>query len=204
MKLDNSKIAGILIFVGSVQCILGIIVAEALYPGYSTSQNHISDLGVGPSSVIFNSSMIVLGVFGVAATYFTHQALKRRVFTFLLMMGSVGALGVGVFPENMERIHTAFSLIVFLFTGLAALWSYRVEEPPFSYSFVILGGIALIALILFAADVHLGLGKGGMERMIAYPELLWAMSFGSRLPRIHQSPPKGFVRSSTPSNEQRV
>ena len=182
MKLDNSKIAGILIFVGSVQCILGIIVAEALYPGYSTSQNHISDLGVGPSFVIFNSSMIVLGVFGVAAAYFAHQALKRRVFTFLLMMGSVGALGVGVFPENMGLIHTAFSLIVFLFTGLAALWSYRVEEPPFSYSFVILGGIALIA----------------------YPELLWAMSFGSRLPRIHQSPPKGFVRSSTPSNEQRV
>jgi hypothetical membrane protein len=181
VEFDNRKVTGFLIFVGSVQCILGIIVAEALYPGYSTNQNYISNLGVGPSSIIFNSSMITLGALGVVATYFAHQALKRRVFTFLLMMGSVGAIGVGVFPENMGVVHTAFSLAVFLFTGLAALWSYRVEEPPFSHSYMILGGVALLALALFSVDIHLGLGRGGMERLIAYPELLWAMSFGSRL-----------------------
>ena len=181
MKLDNQKVAGFLIFVGSAQCILGIILAEALYPDYSTSQNYISDLGVGPSSIIFNSSLITIGALGVASAYFAHQVLNRRDFTFLLMMGSIGAIGVGVFPENMGVIHTTFSLVVFLFTGLAAIWSYRVEEPPFSQSYMILGGIALLASALFSVNVDLGLGRGGMERLIAYPELLWVLSFGSRL-----------------------
>ena len=31
------------------------------------------------------------------------------------------------------------------------------------------------------ADTFLGLGKGGMERMIAYPALLWAVGFGGYL-----------------------
>ena len=181
MKFNNQKLAGILLLVGGVQCILGIIVAEAQYPGYSTSQNYISDLGVGPSSVLFNSSLIIIGGLGVTSTYFIHSVFKRRDFTFLLMMGSVGAIGVGVFPENWGVVHTAFSLVVFLFTGVAAVWSYSVEEPPFSHFYAILGGMALLALALFAMEIYLGLGRGGMERLIAYPELLWAISFGSRL-----------------------
>jgi hypothetical membrane protein len=181
MKVEKNAVAGFLLFVGSVQCILGIIVAEALYPGYSTSQNYISDLGVGPSSFIFNLSLITIGVLGAVASYFIHHLFKRRDFTFLLMMGSLGAIGVGAFPEYVGMAHTAFSLVVFLFTGLAAVWSYSVEEPPFSYFYLILGSIALLSLALFGAEIHLGLGRGGMERLIAYPELLWVMGFGSRL-----------------------
>jgi hypothetical membrane protein len=70
MKYENKKIAGLLLFIGGIQCVLGIIIAETLYPDYSTSENWISDLGVGPSALIFNSSIFLLGVLGVAATYF--------------------------------------------------------------------------------------------------------------------------------------
>jgi hypothetical protein len=45
MKYAHSKVAGALIFVGSAQFIVALTVAEALYPGYSISQNYISDLG---------------------------------------------------------------------------------------------------------------------------------------------------------------
>ncbi|UCD96847.1 MAG: DUF998 domain-containing protein [Candidatus Bathyarchaeota archaeon] len=181
MKVEKKVVAGFLLCVGSVQCMLGIIVAEALHPGYSTGQNYISDLGVGPSSLIFNFSLIAIGVLGAVASYFIHHVFKRNSFTFLLMMGSIGAIGVGAFPENVRVVHTAFSLVVFLFTGLAAVWSYSVEEPPFAYLYAGLGGIALLALALFGTEIYLGLGRGGMERLIAYPELLWALSFGSRL-----------------------
>jgi len=52
MKYDDRKIAGSLLFIGAVLCVLGIIIAEALYPGYSTSENYISDLALDrlPSS----------------------------------------------------------------------------------------------------------------------------------------------------------
>lgn len=48
MGYSNGKVAGAFIFVAITQFILGVIVSEALYPGYSIANNYISDLGVGP------------------------------------------------------------------------------------------------------------------------------------------------------------
>ena len=62
MNYSNGKVAGTLIFVAVTQFVLGVIVSEALYPGYSISDNYLSDLGVGSSSMIFNSSVFLMGV----------------------------------------------------------------------------------------------------------------------------------------------
>ena len=181
MKYDNRKVVGALLFIASVQCVLGIIIAEALYPGYSTSENYISDLGVGPSALIFNSSVFLLGVFAVAGAYFIQRAFGSRLFSVLLILTGVGAMGVGLFPENFGIIHGIASLITFLFGGLSAIMSYKLQKPPLSYFSVLLGALSLVALVLFISGTYLGLGKGGMERMIAYPTLLWGVGFGSHL-----------------------
>jgi hypothetical membrane protein len=181
MRYENRKIAGLLLFVGGVQCLLGIIVAEALYIGYSTSENYISDLGVGPSALIFNSSVFLLGVFAVAGAYFIRRAFNSRLYSVLLVVTGIGAMGVGLFTEDAGMIHGVFSLITFLFAGISAIVSYKLEKPPFSYVSVVLGVVSLLALVLFASGIYLGLGKGGMERMIAYPVLLWAIGFGGHL-----------------------
>jgi hypothetical membrane protein len=181
MKYDDRKVAGALLFIASVQCILGIIMAEALYPDYSTSENYISDLGVGPSALIFNSSVFLLGVIAVAGTYFIQRALGSRFFSILLILTGVGAMGVGVFPENFGILHVIPSLITFLFGGLSAIMSYKLQKPPLSYLSVLLGALSLVALVLFGSGTYLGLGKGGMERMIAYPTLLWSVGFGGYL-----------------------
>ena len=44
-----------------------------------------------------------------------------------------------------------------------------------------MGITALVALVLFVTGNFLTLGRGGMERMIAYPEVLWAIGFGGYL-----------------------
>ena len=46
MLFDNSKIAGTLLLVGGIQFVVAVVIAESIYPGYSVSQNVISDLGV--------------------------------------------------------------------------------------------------------------------------------------------------------------
>ena len=181
MKYGDRKVAGALLLIAGVQCVLGIIIAEAFYPGYSTSENYISDLGVGPSSLIFNSSVFLLGVLAVGSAYFIHRASTFRLFSVLAAITGIGAMGVGVFTEDAGTIHGIFSLITFLFGGLSAIVSYRLQKPPISYLSVILGTLSLLALVLFGSDVYLGLGKGGMERMIAYPALLWAVGFGGYL-----------------------
>ena len=52
---------------------------------------------------------------------------------------------------------------------------------PFSAISVILGLIALGALILHMGKIYLGLGAGGMEHMIVYPILIWGAGFGGHL-----------------------
>jgi hypothetical membrane protein len=90
-------------------------------------------------------------------------------------------MGVGLFSENAGGIHTVASLITFLFGGLSAIVSYEVGKPPFSCLSIVLGAAGLVALVLFGLGVYLGIGHGGMERMIAYPILLWGVGFGSHL-----------------------
>ncbi len=181
MIYDNRKIAGLLLVVGGVLCILGIIIAEALYPGYSTSENYISDLGVGPSALIFNSSIFLLGVLTISCAYFIHKAFNSIPFSMMLAITGIGAMGVGLFTEDAGVLHTVFSLITFLFGGILAIVSYKFQKPPLSYVSVVLGFVSLVALVLFASGTYLDLGKGGMERLIAYPVLLWAVSFGGHL-----------------------
>jgi hypothetical membrane protein len=181
MKYDDRKIAGSLLFIGAVLCVLGIIVAEALYTGYSTSENYISDLGVGPSSLIFNSSLFLLGVLTVGGAHFIQRAFDFRLFSIFATITGIGAMGVGLFPEDAGVVHVVFSFITFLFAGLSAIMSYKLQKQHFSYFSVILGVVVLLALVLFASGTFLGLGKGGMERMIAYPALLWAIGFGGHL-----------------------
>ncbi len=181
MNLDHRKAAGYLLFVSGVQCLLVMLIAEAVYPGYSVSSNWISDLGVGSTSLLFNSSVFLLGAMLIAAAWLINLAFDSKLFSVVLAAAGVGAMGVGLFPETAGVVHTVFSLIIFLFGGLSAILSYRLLEPPFSYFSVLLGATTLLALILTGSGTYLGLGKGGMERMVAHPALLWEVGFGGYL-----------------------
>jgi len=181
MVYSKCKIAGLLFFIAATQFVLGLIVAEALYPGYTVSNNYISDLGIGPSSMIFNISVFLLGLFLIIGTYFLQSAFNVKILTVLLLLTAIGAMGVGIFTENSEPTHVIVSLIAFLFGGLSAIFSYRLIKLPFSILSIILGLMSLIALILYGANKYAGLGAGGMERMIVYPILIWAVGFGGYL-----------------------
>lgn len=181
MELDDTRVAGTLLFLGAVQFLIVLVVAEALYPNYSVSLNYISDLGVGSTALIFNSSVFLLGLLVVAGAYFIREAFKSNFLFITLTLTGIGAMMVGLFPETAGVMHTIASLITFLFGGLAAIVSYKVENPPFSYLSVVLGALGLVGLGLFASGNYLSLGVGGMERMIAHPVLLWAVGFGGHL-----------------------
>ena len=188
---DYGVVAGLFLLVGGVVFMFGWHLAEFLYPGYSVSENFISDLGatcrndvckiVEPSATIFNSSVIFLGIMLVAGSYYIHRVFSRIYITILLAITGVGAVGVGAFPETAGILHTIFSLITFLAAGLTILATTKVIKGPMRYFSIVLGIITLIALVLFAADVYLGLGPGGMERLIVYPALMWALILGGYL-----------------------
>lgn len=192
MKYVN--IAGALLFCAGVLAFLGIITAETLYPGYSTSQNMISDLGateppnsviIQPSSSIFSSSMAVCGLLIIMASYFIHCAFSKKAVTLPLCLFGIGVLGVGIFNGSYGAIHGIFALVTFIMGGLAAIASSRVEKRPLNYFSAVLGGIALLDLFLYYflgdSSPFAVFGIGGLERWIAYPILLWVIGFGGYL-----------------------
>ena len=74
MAYSSGKVAGALFFIAVTQFVLGLIVSEALFSGYSISGNYISDLGVGSSSMIFNSSVFLMGLLLIVGAYFLQLA----------------------------------------------------------------------------------------------------------------------------------
>jgi hypothetical membrane protein len=174
---------------------MGIISAEALYPGtFSTGANEISDLGgtrppnsviLQPSAAIFDVSMVLIGVLIAAGSWFVHRAFGRRSVTIPIAVLGVGALGVGLFPGNTGTPHALFAMVTFISGGVAALSAARVTRAPFRHVSFLLGAAALGTLgtyvVLGDASPMAVLGIGGVERWIVYPVVLWVTAFGGYL-----------------------
>jgi len=174
---------GLWLLLGGLEFLFLVHLSEFLYPGYSVSDNYISDLGIGPMlpSVVFTIAVILFGLMALWAAVLLRQTLKESKLWLILVLTGIGAIGVGVFNEDYPIVHRPSALLAFFFGNLAALYSYRLVRPPLSFVFALLGLIGLSALGLYGGGIYLGLGIGGMERMILYPAMFWAIGFGAYL-----------------------
>jgi hypothetical membrane protein len=182
LHLDNRQRAGLALFAGTIQFAIGLTIAEAVQPEYSVSENYISDLGVGAAAYIFNGSIILLGLMLLAAALFLLRVLRDRIFPIVVAIAGIGAVGVGIFTKTAPwPLHTFFSFIAFFFSALSAILAFRILQWPLNYLSIVLGVVSFGALLLFATRTYAGLGVGGMERMIVWPVLTWAIAFGGYL-----------------------
>jgi len=164
-----------------------MLIAECLYPNYSVAKDYISELGAlsAVTAPIFNTSIIVLGLTAILAAYLLRRGsvITNKVFLNFLALCGIGCVGVGAFPMDspIPYAHSIAALVAFLFGALAAIASSKFQEAPASYFSIILGVLSLVSLALFVVRMDLGLGIGGIERMISHPTLLWAVMFGGYL-----------------------
>ncbi len=180
MAFTSKQIAGFFLFLAAAQFLLLLIVAESLYPNYSVANNYISDLGVGSTAIILNTSVFLRGLFIILSAYFCMKAFGDKVFSSILGVAGLAMLGIALFPETTS-LHIPFAITAFFFASVAILATYRIAKPPLPYLAAVLGVIALIALIFFVTQIDLGIGKGGMERMITYPIMIWGLALGGYL-----------------------
>ena len=194
-RTSDLRAGGALLFIAGTLILMGIITAEALYPGtYSTHANEISDLGATrppnsiiyqPSATIFDVSMMAIGLMVLAATWFVHRAFARRSVSIPLAVLGLGALGVGLFPGNTGTPHALFAMATFVSGGIAGITAARVTTAPFRLISGTLGAVSLATLVgyLVAGDSSpmAELGIGGIERWIVYPIVLWVTAFGGYL-----------------------
>ncbi|MGC9148523.1 MAG: DUF998 domain-containing protein [Sulfolobales archaeon] len=186
---SNNKIVSILITIGAAQFLFMMHLAEFLFPSYNVSNNYISDLGAmcrggvctiyQPSSLIFNSSIIVLGIMIMISSYYIHRLFRSLVLSGVVFLAGIGSVGVGAFPETYGVLHTISSIVTFVPASLIPLTTSFVIRDSFFRAFsVVMSILSILSLALFVSRNDLGLGIGGIERLIVYPILFWALFFG--------------------------
>ncbi len=178
------KISGLLLFVGSVQFLLGLVLAEEVYPDYRVSQT-ISSLGrPGPSASVFNSSLFLEGAFVLVAAYFLYKAYRKIPVTVFFALGGLSAMGGALFPEDVYNVHLAISIASFFVAGLTPFVTLPLQSSPFKYLSISLGTLSFAAAAILAIPqlfYSLGLPYGAIERIVAYPTLLWVIGFGTQV-----------------------
>jgi hypothetical membrane protein len=164
-----------------------------------------------------NAAFILVGVVMVVSAVLLYQEFNEEprdgywdgpqiakfVGFLFYALGGVGAILVGSFPENVNsagHITGAGLAIAGGNIGILLLASGFEKEddlPSRIRRFMVIWGvISLAALLMFVFKRHFGLGPGGMERIAAYPETIWLISFGAWIWKVQ---PKKRRHEMTPA-----
>jgi hypothetical membrane protein len=191
--IEYYKMAGILLVIGGIMYVIAINIGESLLLGYSIANNSLSDIGgmlplIQPAATIFNGINIILGILILSSAYLIIKSGGCRLFSSCLAIFGFCIAALGLFPEYTHSIHATFAVIAFLSGSLALIFSYRLGiNIPMTIIGIILGLIALITTILpliFGIGPNNPLdilGKGGAERLIIYPIIMYLTALGGYL-----------------------
>jgi len=188
------------------------------HPQYNVVTNTISDLGntacgpygteyvCSPRHLTMDIAFFLLGIVMASGSILLYQEFKGRkrgeeraaFIGFLLMgIGGVGAMLVGLFPENVNstmHITGAALAIGVGNVGIFVMGAVLSDLPEAMRRYMLVfSTISATALVLFASHKYFGIGGGTMERIAAYPETIWLITFGLWVwrfhPKAHYSPP---------------
>ncbi len=189
-------LAGPIVWLLSAQYFLvQVVVASAWKPlPYSWRLNSISDLAntscgafdgrfvCSPLHGLMNASLILLGLCMAIGSVLVYQEFRKSRVGFCLMaVAGIGAIIVGLFPEDtIYWVHIAGADLAFLLSNIALIvFGFTLRMPRwFRLYSVASGTVALAALYLFLSHNRFFLGLGGMERVVAYPQTIWLIVFG--------------------------
>ena len=213
---DRYPWLGPLVWVSSVVYFAAQIAVGWIWsPPYSAAHNTISDLGnthcglyggsyvCSPRHVLMNGAFIFLGAVMAIGSLLIYQAFLEvptgeRIAAFigfsLMAVGGLGAVLVGVFPENTFPAAHGIGAGLAIGAGNVGIFVLglvlRLPEG-LRIRMLLLSALSLTAVLLFALHRDFGIGPGTMERIAAYPETVWLIRFGIYISRDHYSPAQG-------------
>lgn len=195
---DKYPLVGPSFWILSLQYLITqLVAARAWKLPFSLRFNTISDLGntacgpyggrlvCSPLHDWMNASFIVLGVSMIIGSSLIYHEFRRirpsgLGFSFMALAG-FGTVLVGLFPENtIGWLHIVGAGLPFLIGNIGmVMLGYRLDLPSkLSWFLAFLGVLGLSGLFLLLSGIYLGLGIGGMERVAAYPQTIWLITFG--------------------------
>jgi hypothetical membrane protein len=189
---------GPILYVTSIQYFaVQLFVALQWRPPYNLSRDTISDLGntacgtwngryvCSPLHNLMNVSLVVLGItmtLGsvLVSRYFAYGSASKWGFAAMTISG-LGVVTVGFFPENsVSAIHGLGAAIPFVLGNASLIiLALSLKMPALLRLYVFLSGVmALLGLVAYASSHDLGLGEGGIERVVAYPQTVCLVVIG--------------------------
>lgn len=166
-------------FIGLAIINISIILTAFLFEGYqgesySPFTHFISELGEQQKSawaIIFNSGMMIGGVFIVLFAYYLQQKVTTRlanIAAWIALVAALGVIGVGWFPANYLRPHMIAAFICFAGIGVSMFlysWDFWQHNETFKAKILL-----LLSVIVFASFIYLAFApKEVFKAMIAHP-----------------------------------
>jgi hypothetical membrane protein len=174
---------------------------------YSLSRNYISDLGAigcdvvaagltettgrvcSPLHALMNASFLLQGLLITCGAVLVWSFFPRSVLWAMALLSiaasGLGVLLVGLAPEDTTpKLHVLGAVVNFFCcnAGMAAMGvamaQWRRSTRNLGLVTLFVGLVGLTGLALMAMRLYLGLGVGGMERLVAYPFPLWLAVMG--------------------------
>jgi hypothetical membrane protein len=131
-----------------------------------------------------NASLVATGVLlclGMVLTWrLIGRGLVTRMAQALVLVGASGYAVAGFWPADVdENAHVLGALLIFVLgnagvvlaaaaRGSTVLGSLRTLSST-------LGGVGLVGTLMFLAQVDIGIGVGGMERVALLPLFVWVV-----------------------------
>ena len=194
---------GPILYVTSIQYFaVQLFVALQWKPPYNLSRDTISDLGntacgtwngryvCSPLHNLMNTSFVVLGITMTLGSVlvsrnFANGRASKAGFAAMAVSG-VGVIMVGFFPENsVSALHGLGAAIPFVLGNASLIIvALSLKMPALLRLYFFLSGVmALLGLVAYASSYDLGLGEGGIERVVAYPQTVCLIVMASTWPQ---------------------
>ncbi|MCX5122102.1 DUF998 domain-containing protein [Micromonospora sp. NBC_00362] len=176
-------------------------------PPYSWAEHNISDLGnvycgqwdttrpryvCSPWHDGFNASILVVVALVVLGVLLTWNTLGRggavRTAQGFVLAGVLGFALAAARPADIdENLHFLGALLIFIGFNLGPVAAAFARRDTLlggmRTTSAVLGIVALTGTVLFLAQVDVGIGIGGMERVPVFTPLLWLALVGWRVHR---------------------
>jgi len=195
--------------------VVQLVVQLAWRTPFHLTQNYISDLGntacapFPPGSTVMvcspwhsamNASFVLTGVLLMAGSALSRAERETPLGASgltLVALAGVGFMLVGFFPENVRTtphrfgaaLHFVGGNLGLVLLGIARLRG-RPQQTRGAFFAIAAGALGLLATGIFITGHDLGAGRGGVERLAAYPLPLWTTITGISIARVKGANPR--------------
>ncbi len=152
--------------ISSTLPLIMILAATMLEKSFSWNNNALSDIGVSQHAWLFNSALVIGGLFNLLFAIGLRNYLDKTIWlktgAYLLIISSISLALVGVFTEDIKLIHALVALGYLLLAPLGLICIGNAEKSKqFGKVSLVLGITALlvilgIPIISFVANLQIG------------------------------------------------